>query len=232
MWVGQPRAAAKEERKVVMATKRRNRQKHRELNENLRQVFDPMLAKALSHPLRGHILATLGDRIASPNEIAKELGIDARDLNYHIRVLVEIEMIALVYAEQRRGVVEHFYELNSPLVQLDDSGLSQMPEQLRSRLSISILQIAMDEAIDALRAGTFDARESHQSRTTMILDEQGRRDVFELMQGTLERVLEVHRKCSRSLKKRPGEGVPVEVFMMGFETAAGAGRNEGGGATT
>lgn len=211
-----------------MAVERRKSPERRKPNENLKQVFDPMLAKALSHPLRGHILATLGDRIASPNEIAKELGIDARDLNYHIRVLVEIEMIKLVYTEQRRGVLEHFYELDSPVVHLDDSGWSRIPAQLQSRVSVSLLQIAMDEAVDALRAGTFNAGDSHQSRTTMILDERGRRTVFELMEGTLERVQEIQRECSKTLKKRPGEGVPVEVFMMGFETAAAARNGDAG----
>lgn len=209
-----------------MAAERKKARERRKPNENLRQFFDPLLAKALSHPLRGHILATLGDRIASPNEIAKEIGIDARDLNYHVRVLVEIEMIKLVRTERRRGVLEHFYELNLPVMHLDDSSWSGMPEQIRSRVSTSLLQAAVDEAMDALRAGTFNAGDSHQSRTKMILDEQGRRDVLELMKGTLERVLEVHRKSAKSLQRRPEEGVPVEVFMMGFETAAGASQND------
>lgn len=232
--VGSELSAAEEKERggLVMAVKHRKSRERRKPNKNLKQVFDPMLAKALSHPLRGHILATLGDRIASPNEIAKELGIDARDLNYHVRVLVEIEMIKLVYTEQRRGVLEHFYELNSPVVLIDDSGWSRIPEQLRSRVSVNLLQVAVDEAVDALRAGTFNAGDSHQSLTTMILDEQGRRTVFELMRGTLERVQEVQRECSKTLKKKPGEGVPVEVFMMGFETAAAARNGNGSAAGT
>jgi DNA-binding transcriptional ArsR family regulator len=189
---------------------------------NLRQLIDPILAKALAHPLRGHILATLGDRIASPSEIARELGIDARDLSYHFGVLVEIGMIKLVRTKKRRGVREHFYELDPPLVLIEDPGWSQLPESVRASLTASLLQVAVEDAVDALRAGTFNADNSHQSRMTMILDEKGRKDVLELMQTTRERMLEVGRQCSKSLKARPQDGTPVEVFMMGFETAAAA----------
>lgn len=207
-----------------MAAKRKEGRKARKPGKNLRQLIDPILAKALAHPLRGHILATLGDRIASPSEVARELGIDARDLNYHFGVLLEIGMIKLAHTKKRRGVLEHFYELDAPAVLVDEPGWSQLPEPVRARFSASLLRIAVDDAVDAIHAGTFDSPHSHQSRTTMILDEQGRNDVFELMQATLERVLEVSRQCSKSLEKRPEEGAPVEVFMMGFETAAAVSR--------
>lgn len=202
-----------------MASKRSKGDGRRE-PKNLRQVIDPALAQALSHPLRSHILMTLGDRAASPSQVARELEMNARDLSYHFGILVEVGMIKLVRTEKRRGVLEHFYELRSPVFVVDDSELSQLPEQIQSRFRIDLLRDAAQAAMDALQAGTFSGFDSHQSRITVILDEQGRRDVFELMQATLERVLEVGRQCSESLQKRPEAGAPVEVFMMGFETAA------------
>lgn len=206
-----------------MASKRSKGDGRRE-PKNLRQVIDPALAQALSHPLRSHILMTLGDRVASPSEIAKELEMNARDLNYHFGILVEVGMIKLVRTEKRRGVLEHFYELRPPILLVDDSDWSRVPEQIQSRIRIDLLRDAAQDAMDALEAGTFSGFDSHQSRTMVILDEKGRRDVFDLMQATLERVLEVGRQCSKSLQKRPEEGTPVEVFMMGFETAAAAAR--------
>lgn len=190
--------------------------------KNLRQVIDPALAQALSHPLRSHILMTLGDRVASPSEIAKELEMNARDLSYHFGILVEVGMIKLVRTEKRRGVLEHFYELRPPIFLVDDSEWSQLPEEIQSKFRIDLLREAASAAMEALQAGTFSGFDSHQSRVTVILDEQGRRDVFDLMQATFERVLEVSRQSSKSLRNRPEEGAPVEVFMMGFETAAAA----------
>ena len=208
-----------------MASKRSKGDGRRE-PKNLRQVIDPALAQALSHPLRSHILMTLGDRVASPSEIAKELEMNARDLNYHFEILVEVGMIKLVRTEKRRGVLEHFYELKPPVFLVDDSEWSGLPEQIQSRFRIDLLREAARAAMDALQAGTFSGFDSHQSRVTVILDEKGRRDVFDLMQATLERVLEVSRRCSKGLQDRPEEGAPVEVFMMGFETAAAAAQAE------
>jgi DNA-binding transcriptional ArsR family regulator len=193
--------------------------------KNLRQVIDPVLARALSHPLRSHILMTLGERVASPSEVAKELDMNARDLNYHFGILVEIGMIKLVRTEKRRGVLEHFYELRPPVFLVDDSEWSRLPEEIQSRFRVDQLRGAAQAAVEALRAGTFSGFDSHQSRITVILDEQGRRDVFALMEATLERVLDVHKECAESLKARQEDGIPVEVFMMGFEAAA-AGRRD------
>ncbi len=190
----------------------------------LKQVIDPVLARALAHPLRSHILATLGDRIASPTEMAKELGIDARDLNYHVRVLVEMEMVALVRTQKRRGAREHFYELSPPVLYIDDKEWKRIPEPIRARIGASLFKIMLDEAIEALRAGTFNAHETHQSRTTMMLDEKGLDMVAKLMDETLEKVLEIRKKSARALQRTGEQGIPIEVFMVGFESATRAQR--------
>lgn len=204
-----------------MASKRTKGRTLLKPKKKLKQVINPILARALSHPLRGHILATLGDRTSSPSEIARELGIDARDLTYHFRVLVEIGMIKLIRTEKRRGSREHFYELNPPAVYIDDPCWSQMPEQIRFGFSAGLLQTSMDEAVDALRAGTFNTRDGHQSRTMLVLDEQGCGEVQELMDETFERMLRIKEACSGGRATSAGGGIPIEVLMFSFETAAG-----------
>jgi DNA-binding transcriptional ArsR family regulator len=207
-----------------MASKRKNGKSRRPPPKKLRQVIDPVLARALAHPLRSHILMTLGDRVASPSEIAKELGMNARDLSYHFGILAEIGMIKLVRTEKRRGALEHFYGLDLPLglIYLDDEEWRRIPEAVRSSFGISHLQVVLDEAVDALRAGTFNARDNHNSRVPMIVDEEGRTEVLKLMDETLERMLQIRQACSQRRAKGTRDGMPMEVFMIGFETAAGA----------
>ncbi|HEX9968315.1 MAG TPA: helix-turn-helix domain-containing protein [Solirubrobacterales bacterium] len=193
------------------------------LEGKLRQVIDPAIAKALSHPLRSHILVTLGDRIASPNEIAQELGLVARDLDYHVKVLVEMGMIRLVRTRQRRGVKEHFYQLCSRILHLDDDAWRALPLDIRASFSASLLQALFDEAGDALRAGTFNGRaDCHESRTNMILDEQGWEEMTKAMSEALERVLAIRSESAKRLLAGSGREIPTAVFMLGFETAAGA----------
>jgi DNA-binding transcriptional ArsR family regulator len=187
----------------------------------LREVIDPAIAKALSHPLRSHILVTLGDKIASPNEIARELGLVARDLDYHVKVLVEVGMIRLARTEQRRGVKEHFYELAPPLLRIDDGRWQSIPFEVRTHLSGSLLRLTIEDALAALRAGTFNAKDSHQSRTPMILDEEGWSEVTRVMSRALDEVLGARRESERRQRAGSPQSFPVEVVMMGFETAPG-----------
>lgn len=201
--------------------KRRKKKEPRVLDGKLKKVIDPTVAKALSHPFRSHILMTLGDGIASPKEIADELGIDPRDLDYHIKVLLEIGMIRLVRTEKRRGAREHFYEIMALPFNFDDREWSEMPEPIQASFSASLLQIVVDEAVEALEAGTFNARASHQSRTPLVLDEGGYSKLTKLMDDTLEKVLEIGKKSAQDLERTGKEGIPAEVFMVGFETAAG-----------
>jgi DNA-binding transcriptional ArsR family regulator len=76
----------------------------------LRQVLDLRLSKALAHPMRGHIVAVLGERIASPTEVAKEVEMDVAYVSYHFRVLRDdYGMIEQVSSHDGRGSKEHFY---------------------------------------------------------------------------------------------------------------------------
>jgi predicted transcriptional regulator len=76
----------------------------------LRQVLDLKLTRALAHALRGHIVAVLNERVVSPNEVAKELGMDVAYVSYHFRVLRDdYGLIEETSASERRGSREHFY---------------------------------------------------------------------------------------------------------------------------
>lgn len=196
-----------------------------ESRPKLKQIIDPILAKALTHPLRGHILLMLGERgVASPKEIGDALDVGVQEVSYHVRNLKTRGLIRLVRVEKRRGVKEHYYELCEPLVYLDDKEWRLLPRQIQARFNVSLLQVAMADALEALRAGTFDAPDSHHSRMTMPVDEQGRREVGEVLSHALERLLEIKDGCAGRMRLPSDEAIPLAVFMTAFETAAGAKR--------
>jgi DNA-binding transcriptional ArsR family regulator len=47
----------------------------------------------------------------SPKELAAALGKALANVSYHVNCLQEAGLLRLVGAQQRRGAVEHFYEL-------------------------------------------------------------------------------------------------------------------------
>ena len=66
-------------------------------------LVDERLAKALSHPMRAHILAILNERVASPNEIAGIIDERLPNVSYHVRALHKLGALALVQERQVRG---------------------------------------------------------------------------------------------------------------------------------
>jgi DNA-binding transcriptional ArsR family regulator len=65
--------------------------------------------KALSHPLRFHILVVLNQRVANPTEIASELDEPLGNVAYHTKILAENGAIEQVRTAPVRGALEHFY---------------------------------------------------------------------------------------------------------------------------
>ena len=54
-------------------------------------LVDPRVAKALSHPLRAHVLTILNERVASPNQMSEELGEPLGNVSYHVKALLELQ---------------------------------------------------------------------------------------------------------------------------------------------
>ena len=193
----------------------------------LKQVIDPRVAKAFTHPLRGHVWVTLCERgEASPKEIADELGLEVSEVSYHFRELKKRSLIKLVRTVGRRGFAEHFYEPTAPVFYFDDSDWMRIPAPIRSTFSGDMLRQIIEEAIAALEAGSFDARNRHLSQTWLLVDEQGWEEVMRVVEGALEQVLAIQKLCGKRRRASSEPGIPVSVVMASFETAAGASHRE------
>lgn len=197
--------------------------------KKLKQVIDPTLAKAFTHPLRGHVWVTLFERgVVSPTEIADELGIDVSDVSYHFRGLKRRNLIRLVRTVQRRGFDEHFYEPIAPAFHFDDADWMKLPAEVRSTFSGETLRQIIEQLTCALEAGSFDARNRHLSRTWLMVDEQGWKELMQAVQAALDRVLAIQARCVERRKTSSEPGIPVAVVMASFETAASITQREAG----
>jgi DNA-binding transcriptional ArsR family regulator len=181
-------------------------------------TIDLRMAKALSHPIRVQILTILHKRVASPNQIAQEIGEGLSQVSYHVKVLKEFECVELVRTEPRRGAVEHFYRAAARSF-LTDNDWKSLPDAVRQSISAVIVQMVAQDALDALGAGTFDSREDrHLSRTPLILDEEGWSDIASLLANTLDRVLEIQVESSSRLAKNGEKGILSRVEILHFES--------------
>jgi DNA-binding transcriptional ArsR family regulator len=181
-------------------------------------VVDRRLAKALSHPLRAHVLSILNERVASPNQIANELEEPLGNVSYHVKTLAEMGCIELVNTEPRRGAIEHFYRaVVRPF--FSDKDWKKLPPSARQGISDATLQQIWEETSEALDAGTFDRRtDRHLSRSRLELDEDGWKQVNDLLADTMKKVADIE---SKSAKRRGGDdgAISTEVVVMHFEAS-------------
>lgn len=146
----------------------------------INEINDPRLVKALAHPLRVSILSALEQRTASPSQLAEELGVPLPNLSYHIRMLVQLDLLKLVKTRPRRGAIEHYYQAKGPAM-VTDRAWGEVPTLVKEALVAASLK-QVGELVDTAAArGGFDAREAHLTRQPLKLDEQGWKDLSKRM---------------------------------------------------
>jgi DNA-binding transcriptional ArsR family regulator len=183
-----------------------------------RKSVDETLVKVVAHPLRVQALSVLTERPASPKELAAELGAPVGNVSYHVRELEDVGLIELVDEKKRRGAVEHFYRaIARPLLSADE--WEELSLDDRQDFSAWIIQLLLADASQALAAGTFDARGSrHLSRTPLLVDEEGWRELVEIQATALRAVLEVRAASAERLTTADGEkGIPTIAALTFFE---------------
>jgi len=196
--------------------------------KNLKQVIDPTLAKAFTHPLRGHVWVTVCERgSASPSGVASELGLKPDDVDYHFRELARRGLIELIGTRPgKRALDKHVYKACAPALHFDDSAWMKIPAPIRATLSADAMGRIIEEMIEALRSGSFDARNRHLSQNWLMVDERGWKEVMGDVKKLLDRVLAVQKRCAGDDTISAESGIPISIVIAAFETAAGASRED------
>ncbi|MGN6663857.1 MAG: ArsR/SmtB family transcription factor [Solirubrobacterales bacterium] len=179
------------------------------------------LAKALAHPLRVRILTSLHKGISSPNQLAQELDEPLGNVSYHVKTLLEYDCVELVKTEPRRGAVEHFYRATDRAF-LSDSDWAKIPASARKGISGSIIESIGQSATDALAAGKIDSRsDSHISDTPLLLDEQGWKELNEVLADAVKRGTQIQKEAAKRMgKDRKTDGIQTKLAIMHFEVPA------------
>src|SRR4051795_12653716 len=119
------------------------------------ETSEARIAKALAHPLRARILQRLGERVASPGDLAAELGAPLGVVSYHVSMLRDYDCVELVRTEPRRGALQHFYRaIARP--NLDEDQWRTLPSGLRRELSGATIQELAGDLATAADAGMLE----------------------------------------------------------------------------
>ena len=175
------------------------------------------LVKSLAHELRAEILAILNERMASPNELAKELGEGLSQVSYHVKVLKDYKVITLVKTEPRRGAVEHYYRATSRAF-LTDRDWHELPDSVRVGMSADLFQAVVDDVVASMEGETFDDREDrHLSWTPLMLDELAWKSLQKLLGDTLKQAMKLNAEAAKRLAKSKEPGISSSIAMLAYE---------------
>jgi DNA-binding transcriptional ArsR family regulator len=180
--------------------------------------METTLAAIVAHPTRARAFTILNDRTASPVEIAQEIGKDVGHVGYHVRKLLQLNLIELVDERPVRGAVEHFYRaIERPVV--TDVEFAEQSIEEREVFTRYILQLLVADVARAMDEHTFDARVNRViTRTPLLVDEDGFEELSELHTEVLERTLDIQAKSAERLTGSGDEAISTVSSSMFFET--------------
>src|SRR3954454_5959393 len=179
------------------------------------------VAKALAHPLRARILQRLGERVASPGELAVELAAPLGVVSYHVRMLRDYECVELVRTEPRRGALQHFYRATAR-PRLDDQQWRTLPVGLRRELAGETITQVIDDLGEAADAGLLDDPDMIVARTPLELDQRGCNKLNRLLARTHEQALAIAAESAARVTGETANGLPTELAMLHFKRAGTA----------
>lgn len=178
------------------------------------------LAKALAHPLRVRILTSLNRGISSPNQLAQELEEPLGNVSYHVKTLLEYDCVELVKTEPRRGAVEHFYRATERAF-FSDADWAKIPASARKGIDGVILEAIGQDATAAMLEGTIDSRtDTHISRTPLVLDDAGWKQLSKVLSDTLEQAMKISEESASRLADDKADGIPANLSLLHFEVPA------------
>jgi DNA-binding transcriptional ArsR family regulator len=185
-------------------------------------MTDPKLAKALAHPLRTRLLVALEGRTASPSELADELQAPLGVVSYHVRRLTSLGFVKLIKRVPRRGAVEHYY---TAVARPRPTG--SVWEATPALVKQATIKAALEQigffVNAAAGAGGFDASEAHLTRTPVVVDEQGFKELARELDNLTGRIHKIEAASKQRLTRngRTG-GQDASVVLMLFQTPAPA----------
>jgi DNA-binding MarR family transcriptional regulator len=163
-------------------------------------------------------MGLLDNRVASPRQLAIELGSPLSLTSYHVRQLAQMGLVELVSRRQKRGSIEHFY---TAVVRprLYDDVWARIPAIVKRAIIGGRLAQLGKELTAAAERGGFDREDIHLTRTRLSLTPEGWRTVARELSDLLGRLDRLGAEERARLEADThAERVEATVAMMAFES--------------
>jgi DNA-binding transcriptional ArsR family regulator len=155
--------------------------------------------EAVDNPLRLAILTRLSLRPGSAKELSVELRTSIGKVRYQLNRLRKTGLLEVQDERQRRGVSERIYRAR--LDSISDMEIAQLSGSQREKAIASVLKAVLGDALKALRAGSFAARDDFiAARVPLALDERGWKEAVAVHRRALTEVSAIHESSRARLE--------------------------------
>lgn len=189
---------------------------------HLPTLVDLRLVKALGHVLRQHILLAAVQGEISPNGLSKALGEGLSQVSYHVRVLRDDcdGIIEETRTEPRRGAVEHYYRASVKTL-LPAKAWRRAKKGMRTVIGASLANDLFNDLGDALMAGKLRGPHDHITRTPIVLDAEGERNVKAIAEWATKEVEDEQLAVAKRIEKANSGGKTTcyTFALLSFEAA-------------
>lgn len=181
-------------------------------------LANQQLVAAMSHPTRALAVTVLNERVACAAEIGREMKKSARHVSYHLKVLERLGVVELVKEEQVAGgrASAKFYRA---LVRswYDPESWKQIDSGHQPGITAGILSACNADLAEAVKSGTIHRPDNHLSRTPLLLDGSGYRELVDLLDGFLPQIIELQQQSANRIS-RDEESVLAKVHVIQFRS--------------
>lgn len=187
------------------------------------ELADTRLVAAMDHPYRVHIMGVLSQRVASPAEIAKELGVETNALMHHFRKLLDLGVIELVRVAETEGgrLLGHYYRaIARGWVEADEWKRVSPADQ--PAITAMILANCNADLRAAVAAGTIHGDENVIARVPVAVDTTGEKELVDLLNETTREVLHIAERSAARMGSPNSELKAVKVHIIHFESPSPA----------
>ncbi|HEU4598345.1 MAG TPA: helix-turn-helix domain-containing protein, partial [Solirubrobacterales bacterium] len=175
-------------------------------------------AKAMSHPLRAHILAELNKRVMSPRRFSERFDVPLGKTAYHFRELEKADCAEVVNKKLRGNRTEHFYRATKRAL-FDAEAWEKLPETVRNKLSGRTISDFLAATAEAMVEETFDARlDRHAAWGTDHLDERGWEELNDAYQDMVRKIRQISKKSHSRLIRSGERGLMATWALFLFES--------------
>ncbi|HWM63448.1 MAG TPA: winged helix-turn-helix domain-containing protein [Solirubrobacterales bacterium] len=183
--------------------------------------MDPRFIKALDHPVRQHILLAAVQGEVSPNELSKALDEGLSQVSYHFKVLRKCGVIVETRTERRRGALEHYHRATVKTL-FPAKAWRRARKGMRAMIGAGQASDLFNDLTAALNAGKLQGTHDHITRTALVLDTEGQRNVKAIAEQATQEVEEEQCASAERMEEATGnrgKAAGYTFALVGFEAA-------------